>query len=94
MKKKKLYKKKVKAIEVEKSKSITDLLKKMSNTGFQGKNLARTVEVYEKMAKDKDVTILFGYTGSLSTTGQWKIINWLIENNLGNGIVALHFKPR
>lgn len=82
MKENKLYRKKVKAIDVGKSISINDLLKKMSNTGFQGKNLARTVEVYEKMAKDKDISILFGYAGSLSTTGQWKIINWLIENNL------------
>lgn len=79
--KKNLYTKKVKAIEVKRSRPITDLLKQMSQTGFQGKNLAKTVEVYGKMARDKDVTILFGYTGSLSTTGQWKIINWLIENN-------------
>lgn len=35
----------------------------------------------EKMIKDKKVTILFGYAGSLSTTGQWKIINWFIENH-------------
>lgn len=77
---KKLFQKKVAPIEVGTSKSVSELLSRMGNTGFQGKSLAKTVDVYEEMIKDKDVTILFGYTGSLSTTGQWKIINWLIEN--------------
>lgn len=74
--------KRVKAIEVGEHRSISELMKLMENTGFQGKNLARTVSIFEKMAKDPDITILFGYAGSLSTTGQWKIINWLMENNL------------
>jgi len=81
MSKNNLYTKKVEAIEVEKSRSISDLLDQMSNTGFQGKSLSKVVDIYEQMLLDKDITILFGYAGSLSTTGQWKIINWLIENN-------------
>jgi len=73
-------KKKVKAIEVEAPKTVSQLLSEMAETGFQGKSLARVVDVLEQMINDDDVTILLGYTGSLSTTGQWKIINWLIEN--------------
>ena len=72
--------KKVKAIDVGTGKTISGLLDEMSHTGFQGKSLARVVDVFESMIKDKDLTIFFGYAGSLSTTGQWKIINWLIEN--------------
>jgi len=71
---------KTKAIEVGK-KSISQLLNAMEQTGFQGKKLAEVTRIYEKMISDEDVTILFGYAGSLSTTGQWKIINWLIENH-------------
>jgi len=71
-------KEKVKAIEVGK-KSVSQLLKEMEDTGFQGRKLGEVVEVWEKMIKDKDLTILLGYAGSLSTTGQWKIINWLME---------------
>lgn len=74
-----MFKKKVKAIDVKPRKSVSQLLNDMSQTGFQGKGLARAVEVIEKMAKDKDTTIMLGYAGSLSTTGQWKIINWLLE---------------
>lgn len=72
--------KRVKAIEVETPKTVSKLLEDMGRTGFQGKNLAKVVEVLEHMIKDKNTTILLGYAGSLSTTGQWKIINWLIEN--------------
>jgi len=72
--------KKVKAIEVSPGKSISKLLEEMAETGFQGKNLGRVVDVFYKMVEEEDLTIFFGYAGSLSTTGQWKIINWLIEN--------------
>lgn len=72
--------KKVKAIEVSPGKSISKLLEEMAETGFQGKSLGRVVDVFCKMVEEEDLTIFFGYAGSLSTTGQWKIINWLIEN--------------
>jgi deoxyhypusine synthase len=75
-----LLQNKVRAIEVNK-KSVSELLKDMQQTGFQGRKLAEVVDVFEKMIKDPDVTILMGYAGSLSTTGQWKIINWLLENH-------------
>lgn len=70
---------KVKAIEVKSSRKVSGLLEDMAGTGFQGKSLARSVEVFEKMIKSKNVTVLFGYTGSLSTTGQWKIVSWLLK---------------
>ena len=78
---KKILVKKVKAIEVKKGKSISQLLFEMSNTGFQGKKLGKVVDVIERMINDENLTIMMGYAGSLSTTGQWKIINWLMENN-------------
>lgn len=71
--------KKVTAIEVKK-KTISQLLAEMENTGFQGRKLAEVASTWEKMIKDKSITILMGYAASLSTTGQWKMINWLIEN--------------
>lgn len=80
-------KEKVKAIEVNK-KSISQLLREMGDTGFQGRKLAEVVDVWEKMIKDKNLTIALGYAGSLSTTGQWKIINWLIENRYIDILVA------
>ena len=75
-------KKKVQSIDVKANRSISELMTLMENTGFQGKSLAKAITAIEKMAKDPNITIFFGYAGSLSTTGQWKIINWFIENNL------------
>jgi len=83
----KYLKEKVKAIKVEK-KNISQLLNEMANTGFQGRKLGEVVQVWEKMIKDKNLTILLGYAGSLSTTGQWKIINWLIENRFIDVLVS------
>ena len=73
--------KKVSAIEVKPDRKISELLELMENTGFQGKNLAKSVSVYEKMIKNPDVTILLDMqplyqlldNGKL-LTGYWKII--------------------
>jgi len=72
-------KKKVEAMEVKSQKKISQLLFEMSKTGFQGRKLGEVVEVWKEMILDPEVTIFFGYAGSLSTTGQWKIVNWLIK---------------
>ncbi|MBI2084493.1 MAG: deoxyhypusine synthase family protein [Candidatus Aenigmarchaeota archaeon] len=81
-------KEKVKSIEINGPKSISQLLSEMANTGFQGKKLGQVADVWEKMVRDKDATIILGYAGSLSTTGQWKIINWLIENRFIDVLVS------
>jgi len=78
--KKDLFNKKVVALEVN-PKSISQLLEDMSRTGFQGRRLAESVDVLKRMIRDKDTTIFMGYAGSMSTTGQWKMVNWLIENH-------------
>ena len=80
--------KKVEAIIPEKDKKISQILNEMVKTGFQGRSLAEAAEVLEAMITDDDVTILFGYAASLSTTGQWKIVNWLIENKYIDILVA------
>jgi deoxyhypusine synthase len=80
-------KEKLRAIEVKK-KTISRLLDEMADTGFQGRKLGEVVQVWEKMIRDPRATILLGYAGSLSTTGQWKIINWLIENRYIDVLVA------
>lgn len=81
MVKEKYLKKKLKAIEVKSGKKLSELLKEMSGTGFQGRKLGEMLEVWERMLKDKNCTIFFGFAGSMSTTGQWKIIKWLMERH-------------
>lgn len=87
MRKTPYFKKKLETIEVKK-KSISQLLAEMAKTGFQGRKLGEAVEVWEEMLKDKNLMILMGYSGSMSTTGMWKIICWLIENRYIDVLVS------
>jgi len=81
------FKKKVEAIDVTK-KSISQLLSEKSKTAYQGRKLGEAVEVWEAMLKEKDLTIIMGFAGSMSTAGQWKIVNWLIENRYIDVLVS------
>ena len=85
--KKNLFNREVKSIGVN-PESIQELLEGMSQTGFQGRKLAESVDVLEKMMRDEDTTILIGYAGSMSTTGQWRIVNSLIENRFIDVLVS------
>ncbi|MEM3402246.1 MAG: deoxyhypusine synthase [Candidatus Hadarchaeales archaeon] len=87
MRKTPYFQKKVKAIAVRK-KSISQLLAEMADTGFQGRKLGEVAEIWEKMIREKDLTIFMGLTGSMSTTGMWKIICWLIENRYIDVLVS------
>jgi len=79
--------KRVKAIEVRK-KSVSQLLNEMSQTAYQGRKLGEAVNVWETMLKEKDLTIILGFSGSMSTAGQWTLINYLIENRFIDVLVS------
>jgi deoxyhypusine synthase len=80
-------KKKLEPIKV-KEKSIAQLLTEMSRTAYQGRKLGEAVDIWENMLKEKDLTIIMGLAGSMSTAGQWTIVNWLIENRLIDVLVS------
>jgi deoxyhypusine synthase len=71
-----------------KEKSISRLLAEMSRTAYQGRKLGEAVDVWENMLKERGLTIVLGYAGSMSTAGQWTIINWLIENRYIDVLVS------
>jgi len=81
------FQKRLKTIEVRSGKSVSELLNEMAQTGFQGRKLGEVVETWELMLND-NVTIFMGLAGSLSTTGQWKIIKWLVENRFIDVLVS------
>src|SRR5512136_1665969 len=71
-----------------KQKSVSQLLAEMSRTAYQGRKLGEAVDVWENMIKEKDLTIAMGFAGSMSTAGQWTIINWLMENRFIDVLVS------
>jgi deoxyhypusine synthase len=87
MRKTPYFKEKVKAIEV-KRKSLSKLLDEMTDTGFQGRKLGEVVQIWDGMLKEKGLTVFMGLTGSMSTTGMWKIICWLIKNRYIDVLVS------
>lgn len=82
------FKEELEPIEVRNLKTISELLSEMAKTGFQGKKLGEVAEVWEMMLKERKLTIILGFAGSMSTTGQWKIVNWLIENHFVDVLVS------
>jgi deoxyhypusine synthase len=74
-------------IEVR-ERTVSELLEAMGRTGFQGKSLARCLDVLVQMVAEPANTIFLGYAGSLSTTGQWKIVEWLVENRFVDVLVS------
>lgn len=67
---------------------VSELLEAMGRTGFQGRQLANAVDVVERMVREPNNVIYLGYAGSMSTTGQWKIVRWLVENRLVDVLVS------
>jgi len=82
------FSKKLEPIKVTKQKPISQLLKEMGKTAYQGRKLGEAVDVWENMIKSKDTVIAMGFAGSMSTAGQWTIINWLMENRFIDVLVS------
>ncbi|MCL2358166.1 MAG: deoxyhypusine synthase family protein [Nitrososphaerota archaeon] len=82
------FTKKLEPIKVTKQKPISQLLKEMSRTAYQGRKLGEAVDVWENMLKEKDLVIALGFAGSMSTAGQWTVINWLMENRFIDVLVS------
>jgi deoxyhypusine synthase len=77
----------VKTLDVKPT-DISSLVKAMGRTAYQGRTLGRAVDLIESMIRDESVTIMFGYAGSLSTAGQWKIVKWFIEQGYIDVLVS------
>jgi len=79
--------KRLNTIDVQ-PRSVAGLLDAMAQTGFQGKSLANCLDVLVNMLREPKNTVFLGYAGSMSTTGQWKIVKWLIEHRYIDVLVS------
>ncbi len=67
---------------------ISLLLKGMTNTGFQGRKLGESVEIWSEMIKDPDCTILLGLSGAMIPGGMQKCLVELVERHFVDVIVS------
>jgi deoxyhypusine synthase len=68
--------------------SIAELTDAMALTGFQGRKLGESVQTWAEMLKQKNLTIMMGYTGALSPAGMRKIIAFMIQNRMIDVLVS------
>ena len=85
--KKDLLKRKVEHIDIKKFNSIP-LIESYEDMAFQSRNLARACDIYDKMLKDKDCSIILCLAGSLVSAGLKNVIVDLIEHNMIDTIVS------
>lgn len=75
-------------IKVSDDKKVSELLKEMLLTGFQGRKLAEVVEVWSKMLQEKEIVIWLGLTGAMIPAGMKNIIIFLIKRRMIDAIVT------
>lgn len=79
----------VKQIDLEKTKTIGDLVEAFKGSSIQSRNIGRCAQVWENMLADKDrPTIILGLSGALIAGGLRKVIRDMIEFNLVDVIAS------
>ncbi len=69
-------------------KSVSGLTDAMALTGFQGRKLGESVQTWAEMLKQKNLTIMMGYTGAMSPAGMRKIVAYLIQHRMIDCLVS------
>jgi len=87
--KKKLLQKEVIQIDLEKTKTIADLVESFKRSSIQSRNIAKCAEVFENMLLDEErPLIMMGLSGALIAGGLRKVIRDMLEYGIVDGIVS------
>lgn len=68
--------------------NVAELLEGMSKTGFQGRKLGESVEIWKRMIRDPEVTILFGLSGAMIPAGMQKVLIELAQRHYIDVVVS------
>jgi len=80
----------VKHIDLEKIKTVSDLVNSFKHSSIQSRNIARCATVYENALKDKTrPTIILGLAGALIAGGLRKVIRDMIEYGIVDAVVSI-----
>lgn len=77
----------VEHIDIKKFNSI-EIIKAMSKTAFQARNLARAADIFDKMQADSKCASILTLAGSLFSAGMKKVVVDMLENNMVDAIVS------
>jgi deoxyhypusine synthase len=68
--------------------NVGDLLAGMAKTGFQGRRLGESVEIWAGMIRDPDCTILLGLSGAMIPAGMQRVLMELAGRNYFDVLVS------
>ncbi len=71
-----------------KPRRISELLRSMSRTAYQGRKLGEVYEVLLKMFEDPRITVFMGLAGSMAPAGMWRIVKWLVDEGFVDVLVS------
>ena len=69
-------------------KTVNQLASEMSKIGFQGGNLGRVVDIWQKMLEEESITIWLGISGAIIPAGMRKLIAFLIKHRMVDVVVS------
>src|SRR5215469_11889603 len=75
-------------LDLNKIRSIDDLVRAMSNTAFTGRQIGEAADVLEAMACDQDCFVVMTLAGAMTVAKQGLIIAELIDRGIVNAIVS------
>jgi deoxyhypusine synthase len=77
----------VEPFQVDEKASVREVLERMGNISFQGRNLSLAFSIWKSMLQD-ETTILLGLAGAMVPAGMRKIAAYLIEHRLVDCVVS------
>ena len=79
----------IQAIDLEKTKTVAELVESFQNASIQARNVGLCARVFERMLTDPErPTILLGLAGPLIAAGLRKVVRDLIEYGLVDAVVS------
>jgi len=76
------------SLDLEKVKSVDDLVRAMSKTAFGGRSLGEAADVLEAMARDKDCFVVLTLSGAMTVAKMGLLICDMIDRGIVNAVVS------
>ncbi len=77
----------IESLRVDARSDVGDLLRRMGDTAFQGKNLALAAEIWADMLR-ANATVFLGLAGAMVPAGMRKLSAYLVKNRLVDCLVS------
>ena len=75
-------------IEIDPEKSVSELVREMSLTGFQGRKLGEAAEIWTAMLRKREMVIWLGLAGAMVPAGMRSLITYLIRRRMVDVLVS------